>query len=178
MKVIYIHRPFLYYYNSILFILLKLFYFPEELLNATIAMTPVLNVTNITAPENGGEYICIAVNEAGAGLSTSTLYVIPEFLQEPQDIETEDGVVESFMCVAESFPFPVYQWERLVNGEFEVVSGENETVLLFNPVRYADAGVYRCVVTNTINNTLNSIESQNATLFGKTMKIYIYILAL
>ena len=137
-------------------------------------MTPVLNLNNITAPENGGEYICIAVNEAGAGLSTSILYVIPEFLQEPQDIKTEDGVVESFMCVTESFPFPAYQWKRLVNGEFEVVSGESGTVLLFNPVGYADAGVYRCVVTNTINNTLNSIKSQNATLFGKIMKIYIY----
>ena len=135
-------------------------------------MTPVLNLINITAPENGGEYICIAVNEAGAGLSTSTLYVIPEFLQEPQDIKTEDGVVESFTCVAESFPFPVYQWERLVNGEFEVVSDENRTVLLFSHVGYSDAGVYRCVVTNTINNTLNTIESQNATLFGKINRLY------
>ena len=139
----------------------------SDIMNAVLTMNPVFNLTNITAPENGGEYICIAVNDAGAGMSTSTLYVIPEFLQEPQDIKTEDGVVESFTCLAESFPFPVYQWERLVNGELEVVSGENGTVLQFNPVSYTDAGVYRCVVTNTINNTLNTIESQNATLFGK-----------
>ena len=139
----------------------------SDIMNAVVTMNPVFNLIDVTAPENGGEYICIAVNDAGIGLSTSTLYVIPEFLQEPQDIKTEDGVVESFTCEAESFPFPVYQWERLVNGEFEVISGENGTVLLFYPVSYADAGVYRCVVTNTINNTLNSIESQNAILFGK-----------
>ena len=136
-------------------------------MNAVLTMNPVFDLNNITAPENGGEYICIAVNDAGIGLSTSTLYVIPEFLQEPQEIKIEVGVDESFTCEAESFPFPVYQWERLVNGEIEVVSGEDGTVLLFTPATYADAGVYRCVVTNTINNTLNSIESQNAILFGK-----------
>ena len=147
----------------------------SDIMNATLTMNPVLNRTDITAPEDGGEYICIAVNDAGVGLSTSTLYVLPEFLEEPQDIKTDDGDVVYFTCLAESFPFPAYQWERLVNGQFEIVSGENGTVLLFDPVSYTDAGVYRCVVTNTINNTLNTIESQNATLFGKRIKMIILL---
>jgi len=141
-------------------------------MNAILTMDPVLNLTNITAPENGGEYICVAVNDAGAGLSTSTLYVVPEFIEEPQDIKTENGSVESFSCLAESFPFPEYQWERYVNGQYEALSGEDGTVLEFDPVSYTDAGVYRCVVTNTINNTLNTIVSQNATLYGKIMELH------
>ena len=84
-----------------------------DILNATLSMTSVLTLTDVNAPDNGGEYTCVAINDAGVGLSISTLYFEPQFIEEPVDTEANsilDSV--SLRCRAEAFPFPNYQWQK------------------------------------------------------------------
>ena len=123
----------------------------SDIMNATLTMNPVLNRTDITAPEDGGEYICIAVNDAGVGLSTSQLNVLPEFVEQPLSINTTVPSSFNLTCLAESFPYPSYQWQMMNTGMFEDIEGENRTYLEFDPVDFSDFGMYRCVATNTIN---------------------------
>ena len=138
-----------------------------DILNATLSMTSVLTLTDVNAPDNGGEYTCVAINDAGVGLSISTLYFEPQFIEEPVDTEANsilDSV--SLRCRAEAFPFPNYQWQKRVSGVFEEIVGETNEVLVEDDAEHSDAGVYRCVVTNTINNTINTIISKVATIYG------------
>ena len=125
----------------------------SDIMNAVLTMNPVFNLTDITAPENGGEYICIAVNDAGVGLSTSELNVLLEFVEQPQSINATVPSSFNLTCLAESFPYPSYQWQMMNRGTlmFEDIDGENRTTLEFDPVDFSDFGLYRCVATNTIN---------------------------
>ena len=125
-------------------------------------MSSVLTLTNVNAPDNGGEYTCVAINDAGVGLSISTLYFEPQFIEEPVDTETNSSL--SLICRAESFPFPMYQWQKKMSGMFSDIAEENSE--LFKIDADSDAGVYQCIVMNTINNTVNSITSREAIIYG------------
>ena len=149
---------------------LSVFYackFHTEISNAALTTSSTLVLTNISAPVNGGEYTCLTINNAGFGLSTSTLYFKPQFIEEPVDREVNsllDSV--SLRCKAEAFPFPNYQWQKRVSGAFVDIARETNEVFVEDDAEHSDAGVYRCVVTNTINNTVYTIISREATIYG------------
>ena len=127
----------------------------------------LLTITNISANADGGTYFCVIFNEAGYDVAMGTLYVTPRIIVEPEDIKTDVNEVVYFECIAESFPFPMYQWERFIDGEAITQSGETSTQLLFNPVYYDNSGVYRCVVSAELDISTNTTVSRNATLYGE-----------
>ena len=118
-----------------------------------IAISENLTLTDITAPTDGGTYDCIVLNNAGFGIDSSILFVVPYFVTHPQNVQLEQMQTLRLTCEAEGFPFPSIQWEKMnrVTGMFEAISGENSTVFMINSVAFSDFGMYRCVATTMIN---------------------------
>ena len=117
------------------------------------ALTQVIVLNNITAPTDGGKYYCVVQNEAGYDIVSSTLFVVPEFIVQPQNMELQQLQTLRLTCEAEAFPSPSIQWEKM-NREteiFEAIVGETSTVFMINSVTFNDFGMYRCVATNVIN---------------------------
>ena len=98
---------------------------------------------------NGGDYTCIAVNEAGSDNDTVRLLIRPEILTNPEEqyAEVEDNV--TLTCRADSFPAPDYQWEIMnrTSGDFEPLDDETSYVLTLESISYEEYGMYRCVAT-------------------------------
>ena len=122
-----------------------------------------LTVSNISAM-NGGNYTCVLSNAAGNDSATAVLYVEPIIVTQPTDILTRNGTVESFTCVAESFPAPEYIWEKYnkETNSFDMVS--NGSVLEFTPAVFGDEGRYRCVAS--LPGMSRNVTSQLTVLTG------------
>ena len=131
-----------------------------------ISTDPTLQLTNISGSENGGSYFVAVINDAGFEVIARNIYMIPQFLQEPQDISTMVNESVSLSVTIDGAPFPSIQWQRLVNGSFEDIPGENQTTLQFNPVGFSDAGVYRSVISSTVNDTVIEVISREAFISG------------
>lgn len=145
-------------------------------LNMTFLGTgAILTIDVVNATLNGGKYYCVVLNDAGFGIDSSTLYINPRFLTVPESlILTSNGTMEDLMCVAESFPLPQYQWVKYENSETLNV-GSNSSLLDFNPIKFGDEGIYRCIVTS--NGT--TIETNDTTIHSKlplTEHLLIYII--
>ena len=122
-----------------------------------------LTVTDISATD-GGNYSCIAENEAGAVEATASLWIrlyANESLVLPI-LTTTNGTMERLICPIEGFPVS-YGWEKGMersgsdSASGSGSSGGNEQVftrvsigrvLEFNPTVFGDEGVYRCVATS------------------------------
>ena len=67
-------------------------------------------------------------------------------------------------CVAEAFPSPSIQWEKMnrVTEMFEAIVGENNTVFMINSATFSNFGMYRCVVSNVINGVEYNATSSSA----------------
>ena len=122
-----------------------------------------LTVSNIFAM-NGGNYTCVVSNAAGNDSATAVLYVEPIIVTQPTDILTRNGTVESFDCVAESFPAAEYTWEKYnaTTNSFDMVS--SGSVLEFTPAVFGDEGSYRCVAS--LPGTSRTATSDQAVLTG------------
>ena len=119
---------------------------------------------NITASvEGGGVYTCVVSNAAGSGSDSATVNVSPTFTVEPIGFGTEVSVNHMLECNATGFPPPTYQWFKVGGNFSENVTGENTSILSFNPVYYGDEGDYYCQVMSG-NST---IDSNIATVAGK-----------
>ena len=126
-----------------------------ELLNDTsliVGNEQTLVLTNINA-SFGGSYDCLVINDAGYGIDSSILFVVPEFVTHPQNVELEQMQTLTLTCEAEAFPSPSIKWEKMnrTNGIYEAIFGENITVFTISSVAFNDFGMYRCVASNTIN---------------------------
>ena len=120
-----------------------------------------LTIYQISATD-GGEYTCVVSNAAGNDSANILLNVSPEIVLDPTDVSASNGTMRMFVCEAEAFPEPQYQWMR-VNGTFgENVVGINSSLLVFNPIMFGDEGDYYCMATS------NGVEvtSGSATLTG------------
>ena len=134
-----------------------------------VGTLPELTLINITAPMHGGTYDCVVINDAGIGFDSGTLYVHPAFVQDPMDTQTRVNETISLTCLAESFPYPTYQWQMMnrSSGYYEDIPGENETVLTLSQVQLDDIGRYRCVAMTTIDGYERSTNSSSAIVTGK-----------
>ena len=132
----------------------------EDLMNETDATLIVSNITTM----NGGSYTCVVSNAAGNDSATAVLYVEPIIVTQPTDILTRNGTVVSFTCAAESFPDPVYQWEKHneTTGTFDTVM--DGPVLQFTPAVFGDEGNYRCVAS--LQGTSRNATSDQTVLTG------------
>lgn len=118
-----------------------------------------LTISNITAV-NGGNYTCVVSNAAGTGSAAAILYVEPIIITQPNDIHTTNGTVVNFTCEAESFPDPVYQWEKYSETTPTLQRISSGPVLQFTPAVYED-----CVAS--LPGTDRNVTSKKVVLAGK-----------
>ena len=110
----------------------------------------------------------MVINDAGFSVARSTLYVSPMIVEHPTDQTTLSGTGPvTFMCRAESFPYPQYQWQRYntINEMFEDITGAVLPDYEIGFVSYSSHGYYRCKVTAPVIN--ETVYSNNATLTGE-----------
>ena len=133
-----------------------------------------LSRSSINATQDGGGYICVVVNEAGADANSTLLYVRPAITIQPQTIQTLANVSVSISCLADSFPAPFYMWEKLntSTGNYETVPGSNNSVLAFTSIDYEDNGVYRCIAR--ADGIVENATSDNAVINGKSYTLFMY----
>ena len=114
-----------------------------------IATDGTLSLSSINATQDGGGYLCVVFNEAGADVKSTVVYVRPAITVQPQTIQTSANESVSISCLADSFPAPFYMWEKLNTntGNYETVPGSNNSVLAFTSIDYEDNGVYRCIAS-------------------------------
>ena len=118
-----------------------------------------LTILDISA-DDGGDYTCIAENEAGVTVATANLSV-RLYIDELQQtvLNTRNGTQEILLCTIEGFPVS-YRWEKdeeisssgPVSGQMasdEVTFTHINTghVLMFGPAVFGDEGVYQCVTS-------------------------------
>ena len=108
-------------------------------------------IVNIAGSEDGGNYTCAAINEAGYDISSVELTVLPYIIIHPVDVYVGNSNDASLTCVADSFPPPLYQWEKYNESAdvFEELLNERNTVLTLSDIDFDQYGDYRCVVTTS-----------------------------
>ena len=145
----------------------------NELSNITLTTGVSFSISSINATQNGGQYSCVVINEAGIDANTTTLYVRPDIIQQPETVFTEANVSVSLTCLADSYPRPQYRWQKLnmMNDQFEFVMNANESTLSFPSVNYEDYGVYRCVAN--AEGIVENATSDNAVINGMSHKIFL-----
>ena len=151
--------------NGILNTLMLLFLFVLLFqLGSIISTEKTFTLYSITAPLNGGTYTCVAINNAGIEVSHSVLNIEPEFLEQPQSINTTVNMIFDLKCIVEAFPFPSVQWQKIdnVSGLYEDIDGENGTVFVIDTSNPAITGVYRCQAQTIINGIQRIINSTDA----------------
>ena len=143
----------------------------NELSNITLTTGESLFISSINATQNGGQYSCIVINKAGVDANTTTLYVRPEIIQQPETVFTEANVSVSLTFLADSHPRPQYHWQKLnvMNGQFEFIMNANKSTLSFPSVNYEDYGVYRCVVN--AEGIIENATSDSAVINGMCHKM-------
>lgn len=137
-------------------------------MNKTVSVNEVLHLENVNAPDNGGEYTCLAVNTAGAELVNSTLNFFPQFTEQPEDVVVESINTPIILrCRAEAYPPPTYQWQKKSSaGQFVDLPNEMGQDLEITSVDHIHAGLYRCVVSNMIYDDVYTIESRITFVHG------------
>ena len=139
------------------------------LANVTLSNNQYLMVT-IVGSEDGGSYTCATINEAGYDIDSVELTVLPYIVTHPDDVYVEASDNTSLACEADSFPSPLYQWEKYneTSSNFEELPAETNAVLTLIEISFEQNGDYRCVVT-----TSNGGEaiSDNATVTGRAFTV-------
>ena len=135
-------------------------------LTISVSTSPFLKIMGVDAMEHGGEYECIVINDAGIGRATAILYVEPYFTLQPVDVFAKYGETVTFTCIAESYPNPSYQWQKLQGSMFIDIFNETDMTLAIDVDDDSD-GVYRCVAMSVIQGNTISITSSRATLHGE-----------
>lgn len=138
---------------------------PAELIQSGDKLT-----INITSGQNdGGDYTCIAVNEAGFDNTNVTLLVEPVIITGPVSQYIKPGDDVTFSCEADSFPPPTYQWERMnvSMSRFEPINliGSDSPNYTIKNVDSDNFGFFRCVAMAT--GITENATSEVAILTGK-----------
>ena len=128
-----------------------------------------LEITNITL-EDGAEYSCNVSNTAGSECINASLFITPEIIQQPQSINSTNGSVLNFTCLATGYPSPEYVWEKIDLNEIMCVG----PVLNFNPAVFGDEGWYHCIaaINELVNDTVYAVISEIALLTSKKCSVY------
>ena len=139
--------------------------FLQQLVN--ISTGPNLTISSINATQDGGMYTCVVVNQAGQDSANVTLCVRPLIVDQPQDQFTRQGDSVTLSCRADSFPSPLYQWEKYntTSESYYQLPGETNRTLVFGSVQFNDFGDYRCVATAPVIGDTDT--SDNATITGE-----------
>ena len=115
--------------------------------------------------EDGGKYTCVVSNMAGHGSASTHIFIELNFVTQPMDITQEIGSSGNLSCVAEAFPYPEYQWERVDGEPIRPDIVTNESTLFISFIMFGDEGGYSCNATSIES----SITSLPATIYGKVV---------
>ena len=139
--------------------------FLQQLVN--ISTGPNLTISSIIATQDGGMYTCVVVNHAGQDSASVTLYVRPLIVDQPQEQFTRQGDSVTLLCRADSFPSPLYQWEKYntASESYCQLPGETNRTLVFSSVEFDNLGDHRCVAIAPVIGDTDI--SDNATITGE-----------
>ena len=130
--------------------------------NSPLSTNSTLTLVNVLASD-GGTYTCEVTNDGGTDTATTSIFISPYFTSQPQAVGGANGAMVTLTCVAEAFPSPTYQWSRVDGGAISTAAtGQNSSMLVFNPLAFGDEGEYVCNATSMGVTT----QSQPATLSG------------
>ncbi|XP_061298167.1 basement membrane-specific heparan sulfate proteoglycan core protein isoform X6 [Pezoporus flaviventris] len=103
------------------------------------------------AQQDSGQYICNATSAAGATEAFVTLDVEtpPYATSLPEDTAVRAGDALQVQCLAHGTPPLLYTWDKL-NGSLSARTSHRAGLLRISPALPADAGTYRCRVTNRV----------------------------
>ncbi|KAM8989956.1 basement membrane-specific heparan sulfate proteoglycan core protein isoform 4-T4 [Ara ararauna] len=103
------------------------------------------------AQQDSGQYICNATSAAGATEAFVTLDVEtpPYATSLPEDTAVRAGDTLQVQCLAHGTPPLLYTWDKL-NGSLSTRTTHHAGILRIRPALPADAGTYRCRVTNRV----------------------------
>ena len=137
-----------------------------------LTMLPIISNEQMLSLESvngsdGGQYTCVALNEAGIDNATVDVLVRPQILTNPVNGYVDAGDNFTFSCLADSHPSPEYRWEKYneSNNDFYSVPDANGRYFVIEDLEYEDSGRYRCVATASM---ITEIATSNeAILTGK-----------
>ncbi|KAM4722858.1 hemicentin-1 [Rhinophrynus dorsalis] len=116
----------------------------------------ILKIKN-TEYSDAGDYICVAINEAGKADGKVSLDVgsAPEFLQTPSDVSIDIGSDLTLLCSARGIPEPKINWKRLNSTSphskplsYQYNSQQKAGVLQIKNLWVGDEGGYTCEAEN------------------------------
>ncbi|XP_055945929.1 neogenin-like isoform X2 [Argiope bruennichi] len=120
-----------------------------------------LSIENIKE-EDGGTYMCRAVNSEDSvdAISTVDIIVPPYFVIRPVNQYAREKDDITFECDVYGNPVPILRWYKngdiIVHSEyFQIVSGKNLRIL--GAVK-SDSGIYQCFATNSAGSIQASAE--------------------
>ncbi|XP_004688211.1 PREDICTED: hemicentin-1 [Condylura cristata] len=124
-----------------------------------LIIDPLLGLLKIqeTQDLDAGDYMCVAVNEAGRATGKITLDVgsPPVFIQEPVDVSMEIGSNVTLPCYVQGYPEPKIKWRRLDNMpifsrpfSLSSISQLRTGALFISNLWASDKGTYICEAEN------------------------------
>ncbi|HEX7653908.1 MAG TPA: LamG-like jellyroll fold domain-containing protein, partial [Verrucomicrobiae bacterium] len=138
--------------------------------NITGVTNSVLTMTNISVA-NQADYIVVVANSAGAVTSSvpTSLYVPPLTVTGPNPASATvypGGTVNFSISALGAQPI-TYQWQRIVGGVTNLISGATNNSLILQNVSAGDVAAYQVVVTTPIAVT-NSAQATLSLLSAPT----------
>ncbi|HVA93862.1 MAG TPA: immunoglobulin domain-containing protein [Candidatus Dormibacteraeota bacterium] len=126
------------------------------------ATSTTLNLTSVTASQNGNQFQAVFTNTGGKATTTAatlTVNSIPVISQNPSNQTAAAGTDATFNASADGNPTPTVQWQVSTDGgsTFTDVSGATSTTLTLTSVTSGMNGnQYQAVFTNTYGNVKTS----------------------
>ncbi|XP_061867610.1 hemicentin-2 [Colius striatus] len=125
---------------------------PLALQSNQVPSSPQLSLAAV-GPADAGTYSCLVANEVGEVSKTFHLLVMEpprvEAASYPTEMSMAVGTPLELTCVVTGVPMPTVTWEkdgRLLAGPW-LMSG-NESTLLIESTKVADAGLYTCLAAS------------------------------
>lgn len=140
----------------------------------TEAMSDELNIFNVVASD-GGVYTCIVSNGAGTDSDSTYLFVNPYFVTSPDDLNLVNGSLAVFLCNAEAFPSPGYQWGRVDGEEIRENILTTARELVFSVATFGDEGGYYCNASSRGRVAMSSSAILTSKIFLVAILLRTYI---
>ena len=125
----------------------------------TSHLLPLPNVQIST----GAVYTCNVTNEAGSSETSTFLFISLVFITQPMSVTLDNGTLHTFVCEADGFPSPTYEWIRVDGEPIRDDIRRVVNMLMFEPVLYGDEGDYYCNASSADT----TVTSQVVTLTSK-----------